>query len=213
MPTSEILVHLKPAVLFLLLAGSAQLALPHLAVAQDTRPRFEIGPVLSIYAAGADYSEPTQYQFGGRFSWNCLSHLALEGEYGSTVRYPLSATSVDGGYFSQALFGIKPGIRWQRWGIFAKFRPGFVHYSGIITGATESSRGIALTYGSLTEPAFDLGGGAEFFMSRHFLFRYDLSDLLVHEGVLTTLINGQAIPTISFTQNHFEAEASLAFRF
>lgn len=180
--------------------------------AQANTPRFEVGSVFSIYHA-PNFSTPTQFELGGRFTWNWLPHLAVEGEYDSTVRSPVAATSFEGGYFSQGLFGIKSGVRWTNWGVFAKFRPGFIRYSDAISGATVTPTSIVVARQPLRDAAFDLGGGAEFFMSRHFLFRYDASDLIVHQGAHGILFNGVRETFLPFTHNNFETEVSVAFRF
>lgn len=182
------------------------------ATCQGTPPRFEVAPVFSSYYA-PNFNTTPQSQVGGRFTWDWLPHLALEGEYTSTLKSPIAATSFEGGFFSQGLFGIKSSLRWKTWGMFAKFRPGFVRYSSAITGGTTTSTGVSLTRAPLRDAAFDLGGGAEFFMSRHFLFRYDASDVVVHQGPHSILVNGQTETFRSFTKNHFEAEAAVVFRF
>lgn len=183
------------------------------ATAQDQPTRFEAAAVYSTYDA-PNYLKSTQFAYGGRFTWNCLSHLALEGEYGSSLKSPIDADVLEGGYFSQALFGIKSGMRWRKWGLFGKFRPGFIRYSSAITGATTTSTSITFTRGPLKDAAFDLGGGAEFFLSRRFLFRYDAGEMIIHEGPSTYVLNGVAASNPSFTAwNHFETEVSVAFRF
>lgn len=193
-----------------LLVGIALLV--QFASAQDKPPRFEVGALFSIYHAST-FFVPTQFELGGRFTWNWLPHLALEGEYDSTLKSPVAATSFEGGYFSQGLFGIKSGVRWTNWGVFAKFRPGFVRYSDAISGTTVTPTSIILARQPLRDAAFDLGGGAEFFMSRHFLFRYDAGDVIVHQGPHGILFNGVRGTFRPFTHNNFETEVSVAFRF
>lgn len=183
------------------------------AAAQDSSTRFEAAAVYSTYDA-PDYLKSTQFVYGGRFTWNCLSHLALESEYGSSLKTPIDADVLEGGYFSQALFGVKSGVRWRKWGLFGKFRPGFIRYSGAITGATTTSTSITFARGPLKDAAFDLGGGAEFFLSRRFLFRYDASEIIIHQGPSTYVANGVVKSNPPFTAwNHFETEVSVAFRF
>lgn len=190
---------------FLISSGSA--------IAQGQPARFEAAAIYSTYDA-PDYLKSTQYTYGGRFTWNLLPHLALEAEYASSLKSPIDADVLEGGFFSQALFGVKSGVRWKKWGLFGKFRPGFVRYSSVITGATTRGTSTTFTRGPLKDTAFDLGGGAEFFLSRHFLFRYDASEVIVHEGPTTLVLNGIAKPVPSFTSwNHFESEVSIAFRF
>ena len=185
-----------------------------IASGQANVSRFEIGPVFSLYHKGQGGITPPDWsQLGGRLTWNCLPHLSVEAEFDSTLRPSLSGDDESGGYFSQALLGVTSGIHWKNWGLVAKFRPGFIHYSTVITSVRGTTTRFSFGFGSLTDPAFDLGGGAEFFLSRHFLFRYDVSDLIVHQGARTLVQFGQPFTELSFTQNHFEAEAAFAFRF
>lgn len=180
--------------------------------AQDKPPRFEVAPVFSTYHA-PDYLVSTQYELGGRFTWNWLPHLSLEGEYDSTLKSPIDATDFEGGYFSQALFGVKSGIRRKTWGVFGTFRPGFIHYTEAIASVS-SSPSITFTRAPLRDAAYDLGGGAEFFISRHWLFRYDAGVLFVHEGKRSFEFNAQPATLASFTtKNNFESQISVAFRF
>jgi hypothetical protein len=66
----------------------------------------------------------------------------------------------------------------------------------------------------LKDAAFDLGGGAEFFMSRHWLFRYDAGSVIVHQGPSNFPENGQNFAVSAFTvKNNFETEISVALRF
>jgi|GEM_PF-2926450 len=182
--------------------------------AQTNAPRFEVGPVFSAYHARL-VATPDEFQLGGRFTWNWLPHLAFEAEYDSTLRepHPIFETQFFGGNFSQALFGIKSDIRWKNWGVFAKFRPGFVSYSKVITSLNFATPSNPLTFGRLTDAAYDAGGGAEFLLSRHWLFRYDASDLIVHQGPHSFVSNGQKFVFSPFTVNNFETEVSVAFRF
>lgn len=196
-------------VLLLLVAASVPLAF-----GQNDSPRFEAGPLFSsFHAQRGSTSNPDQFELGGRFTWNCFSHLAFEGEYASTLRNPEVETQEDGGYFSQALFGLKSGIRWKRWGVFGKFRPGLVSYSDVITSDDSRSGFAVLTFGRLNYLALDAGGGAEFFLSRRFLVRYDAGDLITHEGSHPFLYNGSQITFSPVTHSNFESEIAVAIRF
>lgn len=182
-------------------------------MAQERPLRFEVAPVFSTYHA-PDYLVSTQFKLGGRFTWNWLSHLALEGEYDSTLKSPVDATNFEGGYFSQGLFGVKSGVRRRTWGVFARFRPGFIRYSAAIASVVSKPGSVTFTRAPLRDAAYDLGGGAEFFMSRHWLFRYDAGVVFVHEGKRSFEFNGQPSTLGSFTtKNNFESQVSVAFRF
>lgn len=182
--------------------------------AQEESSRFEVAPVFAdFHAPFLSQAAYDQLLLGGRFTWNCLPYVSLEGEYASTLQKPGAETQNGGGYFSQALFGVKSGVRWKRWGVFGKFRPGLASYSMAITSANTSRTGMSVGFGRLNNAAFDLGGGAEFFISRRWLFRYDASDLITHQGSHDFLLNEQRITFSPFTNHNFESEVSVAFRF
>jgi hypothetical protein len=118
------------------------------------------------------------------------------------------------GYFSQGQFGLKSGLRRKTWGVFATFKPGFIHYTEAIASVTSSPSSITFTRAPLRDASYDLGGGAEFFLSRHWLFRYDAGVLFVHEGKRSFESNGQPATIAAFTtKNNFESQISVAFRF
>lgn len=189
------------------------IALAPLAFGQSDSPRFEVAPVFSTYHA-PDNLVPTQFELGGRFTWNWLPHLSLEGEYDSALKSPFDASEFEGGYFSQALFGVKSGIRRKTWGVFGTFKPGFIHYTEAIASVTSSPGSIVFTRAPLRDASYDLGGGAEFFLSRHWLVRYDAGVLFVHEGNRSFASNGQPATIAAFTRkNNFESQISVAFRF
>lgn len=182
--------------------------------AQEESSRFEVAPVFAdFHAPFLSQAAYDQLLLGGRFTWNCLPYVSLEGEYASTLQKPGAETQNGGGYFSQALFGVKSGVRWKRWGVFGKFRPGLITYSMAIKSVNTKGTGAPIEFGRLNNAAYDIGGGAEFFLSRHWLFRYDAGDLITHQGSLGVPINAQRIIFPSFTNHNFESEVSVAFRF
>jgi hypothetical protein len=59
------------------------------------------------------------------------SDVALDAELeGSLFRTTNLTTSYQGGYLLQSFAGIKAGKRWEKFGIFGKFRPGTVKLFG-----------------------------------------------------------------------------------
>jgi len=206
----SLMISAFPSVLLLLLCLPLSAAVTS---AQDRPTRFEVAPVFSNYHAHKFATlRPDRFEFGVRFTWNWFPHLAIEGEYDSTLKQEDLQSSFEGGHFSQGLFGIKSGMRWKSWGAFVKFRPGFISFSDAITSANFTTGKI--TFGRLTDPAFDAGGGAEFLLSRHWLFRYDASALIVHQGPVSFVnSSGQRVTFVASTFSNFESEVGVAFRF
>ena len=69
---------------------------------------------------------------GARFGYNLTRYLALEAEV-NFFPNENQATFVSGGNLLQGQFGAKVGKRWDKVGLFAKGRPGFLNFSQVIT--------------------------------------------------------------------------------
>jgi len=174
--------------------------------------RFEAGPVFAYLRIplSPPINDQNQAEIGGRFSWNVSRQIAVEGEVeASPFRTTNLTTPYQGGHLLQTFVGVKIGKRWDKFGVFGRFRPGFTSYSGVIkeftTGATE--------FGRRTDPAFDVGGGFEFFVSRRILLRYDLGDTVIHYNSTSVRISGQAVPAPGVVRNNFQFSTGIAFRF
>src|SRR5256714_15110446 len=93
-----------------------------------------------------------------------------------------------GGKVEEAQFGVKGGKRWQKFGIFAKARPGFVSFDNTIKitrelfapfpGATPRLFNI-FTPERKTHLSADVGGVLEFYPSRRMLVRFDIGDTII----------------------------------
>jgi len=136
-----------------------------------------------------------------------------------------------GGTVQQAKFGIKIGKRYNRFGVFAKVRPGFVSFGntfkltstlvqrvpgGVFSPFTE--------YGSerKTHFATDLGGVLEFYPSRRLVVRFDAGDTIIHYGEHNEVRYGNVITTpdtlpifkaAAQAKHNFQFTAGIGFRF
>ena len=108
---------------------------------------------------------------GGRFFFNFAKGSALDAEL---IRYP-GKTS--------ALFGLKTGLRLDRFGAFAKGRIGIWHFGQ-------------------TYFAADLGGVLEYYPSRRAAFRIDIGDTILFYG-------GPALGTV----HNFQPGLGFSYRF
>lgn len=180
------------------------------ALGQERPPRFEAGPVFSfLHQTNAE--TPNQFELGGRFSYNLFSHVGLEAEYIVSPFRPLAAGFTEGGRVNQASFGAKAGWRRQKWGVYARIRPGFIAYSSVIKGVSPNLP-LALRTGSLMEPTFDVGGVVEFYLSRRILLRYDAGDTIILYGG-QTLTTQPRLAIAGFTRNAFQFSTGFSFRF
>ena len=120
----------------------------------------------------------TNLGFGGRFSYNINKQIAVEGELNY---FPDDNDDfVEGGRKTQVLGGIKAGFRKDRYGLFAKARPGFVAFGALL----DCPRGVAATSGfcvtsSKVYTALDLGGVIEIYPSSRSVIRFDVGDTMV----------------------------------
>jgi hypothetical protein len=159
---------------------------------------------------------------GGRFTYNLTSNIAIEAAV-NFFPHPPNVTG-GGGHLIQSQFGAKIGKRWERFGIFGKVRPGFA-------GFTDSLRlkqtqqvfvfGRLVEYGIFRKgwrayANIDVGGVAEFYISRRLMTRLDIGDTIIHYGEyavsgfsLTRLIVRRAPET----HHNFQYSVGVGFRF
>ena len=193
-------------VVCLLLSGS------HLARAQSRTPRFEIGTQFTLLRLKefTILDARTMSGFGGRFTYNITNKIAVdaEGNYFGNGDY------FGGHQVTQALFGVKAGVRRKRVGIFGKARPGFLRFKDRLVCAIPEgcppvpSPRFAISYAF----AFDLGGVVEFYPSRRISLRTDIGDTIVRfdRGVL--FLDGQPHP-LHFTSHNVQFSTGISFRF
>jgi hypothetical protein len=146
------------------------------------------------------------------------------------------------GRVKQGLFGLKVGRKFEKFGIFAKVRPGFINYSrggsdnlplptifsstsgsGTISGSTfllrnQQGKG-------KTNFAADVGGVIEFYPTKKIITRFDFGDTIVRlrSGTIDfpVIVGGGGTTTTTFqrftipaaTQHNFQFSAGIGFRF
>jgi hypothetical protein len=142
------------------------------------------------------------------------------------------------GRVKQGLFGLKVGRKFEKFGVFAKLRPGFINYSNgtpepatLINTATGSGTfsisgfGFSRQTKGKTNFATDIGGVVEFYPTKKVFTRFDFGDTVVRlrstvlefpvftttGGTTTTII--QRIPIPASTQHNFQFSAGIGFRF
>lgn len=176
-------------------------------------PRFEAGPVFS-FLHQPKMQTTNQLEVGGRFSYNLFAHIGVEAEYVISPFRPSAAGFFEGGRINQGFLGAKAGWRWQKWGVYGKFRPGFVAYTSAIRSFSFSPPSFNLRTGWLMEPALDAGGVVEFYLSRRMLLRYDAGDtIILYESQTLTNPTSLTITLRGFTRHAFQFNTGLSFRF
>jgi hypothetical protein len=137
-------------------------------LAQTAVAKVEAGAFLSYLNMAESIGEGPG-GFGGRFSYNFNRYLALDAD---VSHYPQNPS----GNFGQSLVsaGVKAGIRSERVGLFAKAKPGVIHFAG---------RGFrARHHGSRDFFSFDVGGVLELYPNSRVLLRLDISDNIIDFG-------------------------------
>ncbi len=158
--------------LFVLVAAALLLMVPaQNAQAQSETPKVELGAhytLLRIRDFGLDNA--TDSGVGGRLTLNLTDNFAVEGEFNFFPTERINFSNFSSSFDSkrtQALFGVKSGIRSESAGVFAKFRPGFMRFSGGATGVSD------------TEFTMDIGGVLELYPSRSVALRFDVGDTII----------------------------------
>ena len=150
--------------------------------AQSKTPTFEIGGQFSAIRAdnapGTTFpvglgrnGERTDLGGGGRFTVNFNRFLAVESEinfFKEKVTFPFSATALK----IEGVFGAKAGIRKDKFGLFGKLRPGFMHFN------KDTDCPGCSVHGNF-DFALDAGGVIEYYPSRRFVVRFDAGDTVI----------------------------------
>lgn len=158
--------------------------------------------------------------FGARFGFNVNRHIALEAEANFfpvdqrspyVIGVPVRVIEPGGRKF-QAVFGPKIGIRKDRFGIFAKVRPGFVtigrHESVIAVGTAANPFVLSEERYNVSFFAVDVGGVFEYYPSKRTILRFDLGDTIIRYG---TQDPKNLNP--SFTRHNLQTSIGFGFRF
>ncbi|HEY0097813.1 MAG TPA: outer membrane beta-barrel protein [Pyrinomonadaceae bacterium] len=184
-------------------------------------PRFEVGAQFSSLTL-ANRPSDTKPGFGGRFTVNLNDNVAVEAE---TNFYPTESTfpsEETGGRAVQGLFGVKAGKRFDKFGIFAKARPGLVHFTRVLrvngfTNEIIDGQSFIIPHfrtQGVTHFAADLGGVVEFYPSRRIVTRFDIGDTIIRDsGYERPPFPGLVTFSNSATTHNFQFNAGIGFRF
>ena len=183
-------------------------------------PKYEAGALFSAITFTPSAGYRTEAGFGGRFTFNLTDHVGLEVE---TIFFPNSGFSAEpraSGRAVQGLFGVKAGKRWEKFGVFAKARPGLISFSeGRLVSDGSDASGFPLFHRErATHPAFDVGGVLEFYPTRRIVTRFDAGDTIIHYGSQTVMFTSPTFGTTTFinpteTRHNFEFNAGIGIRF
>lgn len=164
----------------------------------------------------------TDVGFGPRLGYNATSYLTLEAEMNFFPR----DRDLEGGRKVQGLFGAKVGKRFEKAGIFAKARPGFVRFS---RGDYVLGPGACIAVFpppiacfqpvSKTNFAIDIGGVAELYPSTNTIIRLDAGDTIIRFGDRRVAANSNTVsslvvvPLAAETKHNLQVSVGFGFRF
>jgi len=189
---------------------------------------------LSCPAFVIGHERDTEPGFGGRFGYNVNDNVAVEAEvnffpsvetFKGEVGFSSVAQIFGNGNNLQGLFGVKAGKRFEKVGIFAKARPGFLSESnGDLQPKTE---GVCIQIfpppagcfdaKRKTFFAFDVGGVVEVYPSKRTVIRFDAGDTIVRTGERIVPVGFSThlavAPIAAETTHNFQASIGFAYRF
>lgn len=194
-------------VVFGLLAGPA--------AAQTSEAKFEVGGHLSTLRIGAVGN--TNAGIGGRVSYDFFRWLALEGEFNYFPEdriYGTTSLTLQTQYLRrrfEGFVGPRIGLRHERFGVFAKVRPGFAHLVDRGMRCTGDMCPLALFVRPEYDPEFalDLGGVFEFYPTAHVITRFDAGTTLFRHRSFAA----PPCPSRQCTTQNFSTSLGMGVRF
>jgi hypothetical protein len=159
--------------------------------------------------------------FGGRFGYNVNKYVALEAEANVLPRRNLN--EVFQNRRTQFFAGVRAGRRWEKFGLFAKVRPGAMNFENYGTRGpcTATPPGSQDCFDDArTFFAADLGGVVEYYPSERVIFRVDAGDTVIRfrdSGPVTFppigTSPGSSVYRRAETTHNFQMTFGLGFRF
>ena len=181
---------------------------------------FNVGPQIDPFGPFLDRAR-SEAGVGGRFGYNLNRHVAIEAETNFFPKENFQALN-SGGRLFQGQFGVKAGKRFDKFGLFAKVRPGVLSFGRIYTQTGSVTfpfrgNGPIVTF-PILEPrrrnffSLDVGAVVEFYASKRVLARFDVGDTMVHHGETPIVPSANAFP-VPRVAHKFQFSSGIAFRF
>ena len=173
---------MKRKLLFIITAiGISLLLSPLNTRAQSTdMPKYEVAADFTSITFGPG---DTKLGLGGRLTYNLNKHAALEA---AGYFFPKKCEfCLKGRRNTEGLFGVKVGKRFEKWGIFAKVRPGVLSIGDgqfdYVSITTNSPLGPIFNLKSRRLTAFvaDVGGVLEYYPSKRIVTRLDFGNTII----------------------------------
>jgi hypothetical protein len=187
-------------------------------------PKFEVAGEFTTLERES-FGRRTEPGFGARFTFNINEVFSLEA---AGYHFPKNCFQCrNAGDIDEFLAGVKAGKRFEKWGLFAKARPGVISFSegtfDAFPPATFPVIPIVFELNRLTTFAMDVGGVVEFYPSRRIVTRFDAGDTIIHFNrriqntvvfnPITNTVTPAIIPIPARTSNNFQFVTSVGYRF
>jgi len=189
-------------------------------------PKFEVAAEFTTLEREAFQQRRTEPGFGARFTYNLNEVFSFEA---AGYFFPKKCTQCrNGGNVAEGLAGVKVGKRFEKWGIFAKGRPGAISFSQgaldvIVLPGSSPFGPVDFKFKRLTAFALDVGGVVEFYPSKRIVTRFDFGDTIIHfnrrnmkTAVFDPVTNTLSPGTLTIpgrTSHNFQFMTSVGFRF
>jgi hypothetical protein len=188
-------------------------------------PRYEVAAEFSAMDRN-NFSGGAEMGIGARFTFNLNKTFSLET---AAYHFPRTCFSCEhNGTVTEIVGGLKVGKRFEKWGIFAKGRPGVVSFSRgafdlVPVPGSPPAFPFDFQFSRANSFAVDAGAVVEFYPSKRIVTRFDVGDTIIHFGSrrMKTVIpddSGTTFIPSTFTRpaettHSFQFMASVGFRF
>ena len=189
-------------------------------------PKFEVAGEFTTLEREGVFQRQTAPGIGVRFTFNLNKVVSLEA---AGYYFPKECLQCrNAGTITEGLAGVKAGKRFEKWGVFAKARPGAISFSEGTFDSIPPPVGlpfipVQFEFRQLTTFATDVGGVVEFYPSKRIVTRFDFGDTIIHfrrRNLNTVLLNTETntltpvtIPIPPRTSHNFQFMTSVGFRF
>jgi hypothetical protein len=158
----------------------------------------------------AEGFDVTTFGVGGRVGYNVNRYVAVEAEFNYFPEKNFNEVAQD--RREQFFAGVRVGKRWEKAGVFAKLRPGVMHFDEI-PFQTVCSATSCRERGENTL-ALDAGAVVEYYPTARTILRFDAGDTIVHfKEAGPTAFSTSTVFTPRQTTHNFQASVGFGFRF
>ena|ERR1043165_882990 len=189
-------------------------------------------PELPKYEVAAEFTSMGRDNFtggaeaglGARFTCNLNKTFSIET---AAYHFPRTCfTCEHNGTVTEVFGGLKAGKRFEKWGVFAKARPGVVSFSrgevNALPATGPSAFPVEFEENRVNSFAVDAGAVVEFYPSKRIVTRFDAGDTIIHfnrrmfNSVFPDGSGGFTFFPVTLpakTTHNFQFMASVGFRF